>query len=51
VACQGEGDEVVLRRTFGATKDQYFLNKKPINKVRRPLRCGSAACDMMLHVP
>jgi hypothetical protein len=35
VACQGEGDEVVLRRTFGATKDQYFLNKKPINKVRR----------------
>ena len=33
VCSQAEGDEVTLRRTFGAAKDQYFLNRKPINKV------------------
>ncbi len=31
---------MILRRTFGASKDQYFLNRKPINKVRCRQFCG-----------
>ncbi|MDR3739051.1 MAG: hypothetical protein P4L40_08520 [Terracidiphilus sp.] len=31
---QIEAEEVVLRRTIGATKDSYFLNGKSVTKVR-----------------
>lgn len=31
---QIDNDEVVLRRTIGVKKDEYFLNRKHVTKVR-----------------
>jgi structural maintenance of chromosome 3 (chondroitin sulfate proteoglycan 6) len=38
-----DGDEVVLRRTIGLKKDEFFLNRKRVTKSEVPPRTRAAA--------
>ena len=47
-----DGDEVVLRRTIGLKKDEFFLNRKRVTKAEVSLAKGlgsSSACPPSPH--